>query len=73
MTIVRTGAIGALFEERLDAVDAIVDTEALSPVPPPEWLTAAVPADRLHAVGDCRSPRSALEAIHEGALAGRAV
>jgi hypothetical protein len=70
---VRTGAIGPLFEERLDAVDAIVDTEALVPVPPPEWLTAAVTADRLHAVGDCRSPRSALEAIHEGALAGRAV
>jgi 2,4-dienoyl-CoA reductase-like NADH-dependent reductase (Old Yellow Enzyme family)/thioredoxin reductase len=73
VTIVRTGAIGPLFEERLEAVDAIVETEALAPVPPPEWLAAAVPADRLHAVGDCRSPRSALEAIYEGALAGQAV
>jgi threonine dehydrogenase-like Zn-dependent dehydrogenase len=73
VTIVRTGAIGPLDEERLEAVDAVVETSVAAPVPIPEWLAAAVPPDRLHAVGDCRSPRTALEAIHEGALAGLAV
>ena len=73
VTIVRAGAIGSLFEERLEPVDVIVETDSLTARAVPSWLAAAVQADRIHTVGDCREPRSALEAIHEGALAGSMV
>ena len=73
VTIVQAGAIGPLFEERLDGIDAIVETEGLASAPVPAWLAEALPAGQIRTVGDCLRPRSALEAIHEGALAGLAV
>jgi NADPH-dependent glutamate synthase beta subunit-like oxidoreductase len=73
VTIVRAGAIGALFEERLEPVDVVVETRRRQPRPLPPWLADAVPAGRLHVVGDSKAPRSALEAVHEGLLAGLAV
>jgi 2,4-dienoyl-CoA reductase-like NADH-dependent reductase (Old Yellow Enzyme family) len=73
VTIVRAGAIGPLFEERLDGIDAIVETEGLAGAAVPAWLAGALAARQIRTVGDCRRPRSALEAIHEGALAGLAV
>lgn len=69
VTFVRTGAIGPLFEETLDEIDALVETERRTPVRLPAWL-ASTPPERIRVVGDCLEPRSALEAIHEGALAG---
>ncbi len=69
-TIVRTGAIGPLDQENLGSIDVIVETEGRTRVEVPEWLRATTEPARIHFVGDCVEPRSALEAIHEGGLAG---
>ena len=63
------GAIGPLDEEHFDSLDVIVETEGRTRAEVPQWLAAATAHARIQLVGDCVEPRSALEAIHEGALA----
>ncbi len=78
--LVRCGAIGPLFSESVEGVSAVVLTGTrrsrrtlgvLAPDAVPG--TAARAAGALHAVGDCVEPRTALEAVYEGALAGRRI
>ena len=70
----KAGAIGPLLVDEVPAVDAIVvahgrrSSDGLAPVARERGLAAEV-----FEVGDCDRPRSALEAILEGALAGRTI
>jgi NADPH-dependent 2,4-dienoyl-CoA reductase/sulfur reductase-like enzyme len=71
--VVRAGAIGPLFRERLEGVTAVVGT-ASRPRGSLEGLIRhlGIPAE-VHLVGDCRHPRSALEAVYDGAVAGHGI
>jgi NADPH-dependent 2,4-dienoyl-CoA reductase/sulfur reductase-like enzyme len=68
------GAIGALFEEHIEDVSAVVWTTLRQPC-----TELADVARRLGGglevweVGDCIAPRDALEAVYEGAVVGRRV
>jgi 2,4-dienoyl-CoA reductase-like NADH-dependent reductase (Old Yellow Enzyme family) len=68
------GAIGPLFERELAGVSLVVDSERRTSESGLAWLarTRAL-APEIHEIGDCDAPRSALEAVYEGALAGRAL
>jgi 2,4-dienoyl-CoA reductase-like NADH-dependent reductase (Old Yellow Enzyme family) len=74
VTISRSGAIGPLFSETLSGIAAVVWTSTR------RSRTDLAGHARRHSlvgelieVGDCRLPRSALEAIYEGAAAGRSI
>jgi 2,4-dienoyl-CoA reductase-like NADH-dependent reductase (Old Yellow Enzyme family) len=70
VTIVRAGAIGPLDEETFPPVDMVVDTGHRVAQSAPSAINAALPDVQLFSAGDCDDPRSALEAIYEGMLAG---
>jgi 2,4-dienoyl-CoA reductase-like NADH-dependent reductase (Old Yellow Enzyme family) len=72
VTIVRSGAIGPLFEETFDPVDIVVDTSTRASAAMPDAL-AGIDAGRIHAVGDCVRPQTALEAIYAGMQLGLAL
>lgn len=67
-----SGAIGPLFERELADVSVVVDTERRKSESGLAWLARTRGlAPEIHEIGDCDAPRSALEAVFEGALAGR--
>jgi hypothetical protein len=67
--IARAGAIGALDEQELDGVGAVVLAGARRPTGGLAWLAREERlASHVHTIGDCDQPRSALEAVAEGAL-----
>jgi thioredoxin reductase len=69
-----TGAIGPLFEERLDGVAGVVAAGERRAEPGLAWLARERGlAGEVLTVGDAESPRSAYEAVLDGALAGRRV
>jgi 2,4-dienoyl-CoA reductase-like NADH-dependent reductase (Old Yellow Enzyme family)/thioredoxin reductase len=74
VTIGLTGAIGSLFEEELAPVATLVvagerrPENALALAARQQGL-----AGEVLEIGDCESPRTAYEAVLEGALAGRSV
>ncbi|MGZ4171179.1 MAG: oxidoreductase [Solirubrobacteraceae bacterium] len=73
VTLVRSGAIGPLFARVVAGVSALV--HAMSREPRRELsiqTRSALAGTPIHLIGDCRAPRSALEAVYEGAtVAGR--
>ena len=72
VVLTRAGAIGSLFEQRIDAPDVVVIcTERRSRSELADQLRAAAPRLATHEIGDCSRPRTALEAVYEGAAAGR--
>jgi len=69
VVIARAGAIGALDEQELDGVGAVVLAGARRPTGGLAWLARQERlATHVHTIGDCDQPRSALEAVAEGAL-----
>jgi hypothetical protein len=70
VTLVRAGAIGPLDEEAFPAVDIVVDTTRRHSRAAPAALAGLAADVSIQLAGDCIEPRSALEAIHEGLLAG---
>jgi NADPH-dependent 2,4-dienoyl-CoA reductase/sulfur reductase-like enzyme len=67
-------AIGPLFERELAGVSLVVDSERRKSESGLAWLTRARGfASEIHEIGDCDAPRSALEAMYEGAVVGRAL
>jgi 2,4-dienoyl-CoA reductase-like NADH-dependent reductase (Old Yellow Enzyme family) len=73
VTIVRAGAIGPLDEETFAPVDVVVTTAHRRAQGAPAVLARALAGIEMVTAGDCVEPRSALEAIHEGMLAGCAL
>jgi pyruvate/2-oxoglutarate dehydrogenase complex dihydrolipoamide dehydrogenase (E3) component len=74
VTIGLTGAIGGLFEEELPAVSMLVAAGERRAEAGLAWVARERGlAGEVITVGDCEAPRSAYEAVLEGALAGRAV
>jgi 2,4-dienoyl-CoA reductase-like NADH-dependent reductase (Old Yellow Enzyme family)/thioredoxin reductase len=74
VVIVRSGAIGALDEEELEGAEAVVLAGARRATGELAWLARTERlADEVHAIGDCDTPRSVLEAVAEGALVGRRI
>ena len=72
--IVRAGAIGPLFVEALERVSTVVLAAARRPRAQLAWNARhSRLAAEVYAVGDCVHPRSALEAIYDGAVAGRRI
>jgi 2,4-dienoyl-CoA reductase-like NADH-dependent reductase (Old Yellow Enzyme family) len=68
------GAIGPLFERELAGVSIVVDCERRTSENGLAWLARTRElAPEIHEIGDCDAPRSALEAVYEGACAGRAL
>jgi 2,4-dienoyl-CoA reductase-like NADH-dependent reductase (Old Yellow Enzyme family) len=66
-----TGAIGPLFERELAGVSIVVDSERRRSENGLAWFARSRGlAPEIHEIGDCDEPRSALEAVYEGALAG---
>jgi hypothetical protein len=73
-TLARTGAIGPLFEEEVPGVSALVATQDRRPDGELAWLARDRKlAGDVVTIGDCESPRSAYEAVLDGALIGRSV
>ena len=67
-----TGAIGPLFERELAGVSIVIDTERRKSENGLAWLARTRRlAPVLLEVGDGDAPRSALEAVYDGAVAGR--
>jgi 2,4-dienoyl-CoA reductase-like NADH-dependent reductase (Old Yellow Enzyme family) len=68
------GALGPLFERELAGVSVVVDSERRKSENGLAWLarTRAL-APEIHEIGDCDAPRSALEAVYDGAVVGRAL
>ena len=67
-------AIGPLFERELEGVSLVVDSQRRKSESGLAWLARTRGlAPEIHEIGDCDAPRSALEAIYEGAVAGRAL
>jgi len=65
-------AIGPLFERELADVSVVVDAERRRSESGLAWLARTRRlAPEIHEIGDCEAPRSALEAVYEGAVAGR--
>ena len=68
------GAIGPLFARDVDDVAVVVDAERRKSENGLAWLARTRElAPEIHEIGDCNEPRSALEAIYEGALVARAL
>jgi hypothetical protein len=68
------GAIGSLFERELADVSVVVDCERRKSDNGLAGLARRrALAPEVHEIGDCDAPRSALEAVYEGAVAGRAL
>jgi hypothetical protein len=72
--IVRAGAIESLFAETIGGVSAVVLAESRRSRRQLEWVSRGSHlAQAVHSAGDCREPRSALEAIYDGAVVGRRI
>jgi 2,4-dienoyl-CoA reductase-like NADH-dependent reductase (Old Yellow Enzyme family) len=73
-TLVRSDAIGPLFAERLPGVTLVVAAAARTSARDLLVLARrALERTEIHVVGDCRTPRSGLEAVYEGAVVGRKI
>jgi 2,4-dienoyl-CoA reductase-like NADH-dependent reductase (Old Yellow Enzyme family) len=72
--VIRAGAIGPLFHETLPGISAVVLAGERRPRRGLDALAGehGIAAER-HLVGDCRHPRSALEAVYDGAVAGNGI
>jgi hypothetical protein len=69
--IVRAGAIGPLGCEILTGVSAVVvAAERVSRHEIDGAIAQLDAVTEVHRVGDCRHPRSALDAVYDGAVAG---
>jgi 2,4-dienoyl-CoA reductase-like NADH-dependent reductase (Old Yellow Enzyme family)/thioredoxin reductase len=74
VTLVQSGAIGPLFAERIDDVDLVVLATGRRSESGLAWLARRLQlAGEIYEVGDCQTPRSALEAVYEGAVVGRTI
>jgi 2,4-dienoyl-CoA reductase-like NADH-dependent reductase (Old Yellow Enzyme family) len=74
VSIVRTGAIGPLFVRELEDVQVVVDAERRKSESGLAWLARDRGlAPEIHEIGDCETPRTALEAVYEGAVVGRSL
>jgi 2,4-dienoyl-CoA reductase (NADPH2) len=70
--VIRAGALQGLFEEELPPVDLVVAADERRPADGLAWLARTERlAAEVHEIGDCLTPRSALEAVLEGARVGR--
>jgi 2,4-dienoyl-CoA reductase-like NADH-dependent reductase (Old Yellow Enzyme family) len=71
VVIVRAGAIGPLDREILTGVsDVVVAGERVSRHEIDAAIARLEAVIEVHRVGDCRHPRSALDAVYDGAVAG---
>jgi 2,4-dienoyl-CoA reductase-like NADH-dependent reductase (Old Yellow Enzyme family)/thioredoxin reductase len=74
VTLVRSGAIGPLFERVVTGVSAVVHAAGREPRRELSVHVHNVLAGTpVHLIGDCRAPRSALEAVYEGATVARRI
>ncbi|MEA2319460.1 MAG: hypothetical protein QOD44_3649 [Solirubrobacteraceae bacterium] len=74
VVVARSGAIGSLDEEELEGVGAVVLAGERRSVSGLAWLAREENlAGEVYTIGDADRPRNALEAIAEGAVAGRTV
>jgi hypothetical protein len=74
VTLVRSGAIGPLFEREVRGVAAVVYADEREPRRELSvHMHSALAGTPLHLIGDCRAPRSALEAVYEGATVARRI
>jgi hypothetical protein len=72
--LARSGAIGPLFEERLDGVSSVLRTDWRRSASELAWTARRFSlAPEVVEVGDCRAPRSVLEAVYEGACVGHSL
>lgn len=72
--IARSGAIGPLFGETIEGLDAVVWAAERRPRNELAALLARhADGCELHELGDCKTPRSALEAVYECAATGRSI
>lgn len=72
--LARSGAIGPLFEERLDGVSSVLRTDWRRSASELAWTARRLSlAPEVVEVGDCRAPRSVLEAVYEGACTGHSL
>ncbi len=74
VTLVRSGAIGPLCERVVTGVTAVVNAGEREPRRELSiHVRSALAGTPVHLVGDCRAPRSALEAVYEGATVARRI
>ena len=72
--LVRSGAIGPLFEEEIPGVDLVVFADRRRSSSGLAWYARWRNIDaEIYEIGDCRRPRTALEAVFEGAMVGRRI
>jgi pyruvate/2-oxoglutarate dehydrogenase complex dihydrolipoamide dehydrogenase (E3) component len=72
--LVRSGAIGPLFEDEIEHVDLVVLANRRRSSAGLAWSArhGSTTSD-IYEIGDCLEPRSALEAIYEGTMVGRRI
>jgi 2,4-dienoyl-CoA reductase-like NADH-dependent reductase (Old Yellow Enzyme family)/thioredoxin reductase len=72
--LVRSGAIGSLFEQEIRDVDLVVLADRRRSSSGLAWYARNTTntAD-IYEIGDCRQPRTAVEAVYEGAIVGRRI
>jgi hypothetical protein len=74
VTIGQTGVIGPLFAQTVPNVDLIVFADdRRSENYLAQLARARQLASEIYEIGDCDAPRSALEAIYDGASVGRRI
>ncbi|HET6864800.1 MAG TPA: FAD-dependent oxidoreductase, partial [Solirubrobacteraceae bacterium] len=74
VTLVRSGAIGPLFARPVTGVSAVVEAGSREPRRELSVDTRnALAGTPVHLIGDCLAPRSALEAVYEGAAVARRI
>jgi 2,4-dienoyl-CoA reductase-like NADH-dependent reductase (Old Yellow Enzyme family)/thioredoxin reductase len=74
VVVARSGAIGSLDEQEVPGADAVVLAGDRRPLSGLAWLAREEKlAAEVYTIGDCDRPRTALEAIAEGAVVGRAI
>jgi 2,4-dienoyl-CoA reductase-like NADH-dependent reductase (Old Yellow Enzyme family) len=72
--LVRSGAIGPLFARVVTGVAAVVYADGREPRRELSvHMHSALAGTPVHLIGDCRAPRSALEAVYEGATVARRI
>jgi pyruvate/2-oxoglutarate dehydrogenase complex dihydrolipoamide dehydrogenase (E3) component len=74
VTLVRSGSIGPLFAETVADVSAVVCAGRREPERELSTLARPVLSGvEIHVIGDSRAPRTALEAVYEGAAVARRI